>query len=111
MNKQQKAGVALIIAPTVIFIFDLIVFAIVSFVLTASSASSSGLSPATSTTTIGIIVRVVLGIVGIVSLIGMPVGLVAGIIWIIKGSAPQVMQAAADAIKPPTQNLPPTPQA
>ncbi len=67
-----KRGVYWIVAP-----FALLVFVFVAYVV---------LSPAMMGSSALVAVNYVLGLLGLISLIGIPVGVVVGIVYIVKGS-------------------------
>lgn len=110
MTKKQVAGIWLIIAPPIVLILTIAAFAIISFVLTQSVDSTSvdsmngvvNYSPVT-------IVRMVLGLIGIVAVIGIPVGLIAGIVLLATGGEKEPIVPPAPTELPPTPPEAPVP--
>lgn len=103
MTKKQKIGLALILVPPAVFILNLVVFSIISFVLiqgvdSASIDAATGLANAAPGGAVAGVLRVLSGLVGLVSGIGTPVGFIVGLILILTGAAPVAPQPPA----PPT---------
>lgn len=83
MTKKQKIGVALIVVPPIAFVLNLVALGIGAFVLFGMEGEASGAALLTAN-----VFRVVTSLVGIVSLIGTPVGLIAGIVLLATGGEP-----------------------
>ena len=79
--KNRKKGLFFLIAPFAGLVLILTCWAITSFVLSRLLAGSS---PSSDTTTIANIVNIALGFLGILCVIGIPVGLIVGILYLKK---------------------------
>ncbi len=74
MASKKTIGICCIIAPIALMVFTLFTFAILSFVV--SGGTSNGIR------VFATIMNVILGFLGLISVIGIPVGLVVGIIFL-----------------------------
>ncbi|MBU1126206.1 MAG: hypothetical protein ABH826_01260 [Patescibacteria group bacterium] len=79
-NKQKNLwGILSLILPVSTIVVVLIAYGIVNF--TFSAISASGTSDLAST--VGSLINLILGLVGILAIIGIPVGLIVGIILLV----------------------------
>lgn len=81
MTKKAKTfwGIFSLVVPGATFIIVLIAYAIANFVISALAAGGGS----ELASTIGSLINVALGILGILSMIGVPIGLVIGLILLL----------------------------
>lgn len=83
-NHNRKIGIFWLIAPLCVLIIDLILYSISKFVLSVVISNTAS----NLVIVVGQMVNIVFGLLGIVAVIGIPLGIIVGIIYLTRSDLP-----------------------